>query len=107
LATVAQRELIGEAVDPAVQQELRDFLDRQEEIDTVLDLLTMRLGPESTLLAVRVDLQGGFDSEDVELVCMRIKGSLRERWPELDHVFLDITDAPTERRAAEARRSSR
>ena len=107
LAVVAQRELIGEAVDPVVQQELRDFLDRQEEIDTVMDLLTMRLGPESTLLAVRVDLHGGFDSEDVELVCMRIKGSLRERWPELDHVFLDITDAPTERRATEARRSAR
>lgn len=105
LAVVAQGELIGEAVDPAVRRQLREFLDGQAEIDTVLDLLTMRLGPDSTLLAVRVDLHGGFDSEEVELVCMRIKKSLRERWPELDHVFVDITDAPTERRAA-ARRSA-
>ncbi|HEV2640264.1 MAG TPA: cation diffusion facilitator family transporter [Actinocrinis sp.] len=100
LASVAQGELIGEAVTPAVQDELRGFLTAQAEIDTVTDLLTMRLGPESTLLAVRVDLNAGYDSEEVELVCMRIKGALRDRWPELDHVFLDITDAPTERAAA-------
>jgi cation diffusion facilitator family transporter len=99
LAFQAQRELIGQAVDPGLREELRGFLDRQPEIDAVLDLLTMRLGPDSTLLAVRIDLRAGIDSEDVELVCMRIKGELSERWPGLDHVFLDITDAPTERRS--------
>lgn len=103
LAAAAQSELIGEAVGPAFRQELREVLAAQEEIDAVLDLLSMRLGPDSTLLAARVDLRAGFDSEEIELACLRIKDVLRGRWPELDHIFLDITDAPTERRAASAR----
>jgi hypothetical protein len=64
-----------------------------------MDILTMRLGPDSTLLAVQVDLQAGFDSEEIEMVCIRIKTAVRTRWPGFSHVFLDITDAATERRA--------
>jgi divalent metal cation (Fe/Co/Zn/Cd) transporter len=57
----------------------------------------MRLGPDSTLLAARVDLQPGMDSETVEDVCVRIKHALQERWPSCDHVFLDITDVDSDR----------
>jgi divalent metal cation (Fe/Co/Zn/Cd) transporter len=101
LGRQAEHELIGQAVDPALQGELRAFLQDQPEIDTVTELLTMRLGPDSTLLAVRMDLHGGIDSEKVEEVCMRIRKGLRERWPALEQVFLDITDAsPQERQHA-------
>lgn len=89
----AQDELIGEAVDPQQQAELRAFIEGQPEIDTVQDVLTMRLGPDSTLLAVRMDLHAGLDSEQVETVCGRIRTSLRARGQGLEHVFLDIGDA--------------
>lgn len=92
LGTEAQRELIGQSVDPRLQEQLTVFLARQPEIDTVIEVLTMRLGPDSTLLAARVDLRPGLDSERVEEVCGRIKRVLHERWPSCDHVFLDITD---------------
>lgn len=100
LGTQAQRELIGQAVDPQLQEGLTGFLADQPEIDAVLELLTMRLGPDSTLLATRVDLRPGIDSEDLEEVCIRIKRALRQRWPAFDHVFLDITDADEHRRSA-------
>lgn len=92
LAVRAQRELIGQAVNPRLQERLRRFLMDQSEIDAVLDVLTMQLGPDSTLLAARVDLHPGIDSESIEQVCIRIKRALRDRWPAVDHVFLDITD---------------
>nr|WP_225447532.1 cation diffusion facilitator family transporter [Streptacidiphilus sp. PB12-B1b] len=93
LGREAEHELIGQAVDPEVQGELRDFLLQQPEIDTVPELLTMRMGPASTLLAARVDLNGGIDSERLEDVCVRIKRAITARWPAFDQVFLDITDA--------------
>ncbi len=94
LGREARDRLIGESVDPWLSARMRELLSAQPEIDNVADLLTMRLGPDSTLVAARVDLAPGLDSEEIELICMRIKRSIRSVWPEVDHVFLDITEAP-------------
>jgi cation diffusion facilitator family transporter len=101
--------LIGEAADPRLRRRAHELLTRQPEIDTVTALLTMRLGVDSVLLAARVDLTGGIDSETVEVAAVRIKRTLAEEFPELEQVFLDVTDASAEdRRAAhELRRSLR
>ncbi|GAA3236713.1 cation diffusion facilitator family transporter [Streptomyces lavendulae] len=93
LGRAARVQLIGEAADPAVRREVREFLVGQPEIDTVAALLTMRLGPDSVLLAARIDLTPGYDSETVEDAMVRIRREARGRWPELDQVFLDVTDA--------------
>jgi cation diffusion facilitator family transporter len=96
LGSDARAQLIGEAVDPELRDGLRDLLNEQPEIDRVASLLTMRLGLDSTLVAARIDLKPGLDSERVELVSERIKRSIRTTWPEADQVFLDVTEAPTD-----------
>jgi cation diffusion facilitator family transporter len=93
LGKEARGQLIGEALGRRIQQEIHAFLSRQPEIDHVTALLTMRLGPESALLVARVDLAEGSDSEEVEEYAVRIKRDLARHWSELDHVFLDVTDA--------------
>lgn len=95
--------LIGEAADPVLREHVYELLMRQPEIDTVTSVLTMRLGMDATLLAARVDLVGGIDSETLEDSLVRIKRHIAEQYPELDagHVFLDILDAsPGDRRHA-------
>ncbi|MFF0740026.1 cation diffusion facilitator family transporter [Streptomyces sp. NPDC004111] len=96
LGSDARAQLIGEAVDPELDEGIREFLAAQPEIDQVASLLTMRLGLESTLVAARIDLVPGLDSERVELVSERIKRTIRKTWPEADQVFLDVTEAPTD-----------
>jgi len=98
LGREAEQELIGRAVDPALQAELRATLAAEPEVDLVTELLTMRLGPGSMLVAARLDLEPGLDSEQVEEVCMRIRATMRDRWPGLVQIFLDITDATTQQR---------
>jgi cation diffusion facilitator family transporter len=96
--------LIGEAADPALRLAAHQFLLTQPEIDVVLAVLTMRLGPDSALLAARVDLADGLDSDAVEAVSGRIRAALTARFPVFDQVFIDITDATPagrERAAAE------
>ncbi|WP_323179161.1 hypothetical protein [Streptomyces sp. NBC_00320] len=95
----ARARLIGEAADPEVQRAVNELL-QQPEIDSVTSLLTMRLGPGSVLLAASVDLTAGYDSETVEDAMVRIRAELQGRRPELDRVFLDVTDAAAARRAA-------
>lgn len=91
----ARDQLIGEAVDPEMRDRIRALLDAQPEIDSVEALLTMRLGTDSALVAARIDLAPGLESEEIELVCERIKDSVANIWPDADQVFLDVTDAAT------------
>lgn len=99
----ARAQLVGEAADPELCESIRALVEAQPEIDNVAELLTMRLGPDSLLVAARVDLVPGLDSEEVELTCVRIKRSVRKTWPQADQVFLDITEAPSDEERQEPR----
>ncbi|MEV5607724.1 cation diffusion facilitator family transporter [Streptomyces sp. NPDC052225] len=90
----ARDQLIGEAVSPELHRGIRELLDAQPEIDCVAALHTMRLGMDSTLVAARIDLTPGIESERLELVSERIKRAVQENWPEADQVFLDVVNAP-------------
>ncbi|MGV9255473.1 cation diffusion facilitator family transporter [Streptomyces sp. NPDC003697] len=88
----ARDQLIGEAADPELSGRIMRVLEAQPEIDSVEALFTMKMGLDSTLVAARIDLAPGLDSEDVEEIAVRIKRSLAHTVPEADQVFLDVTD---------------
>ncbi|MFG2309185.1 cation diffusion facilitator family transporter [Streptomyces sp. NPDC048566] len=96
----ARDQLIGRSLDKEESDRIRHLLTEQPEIDSVETLLTMELGLESTLVAARIDLVPGLDSEEVEDVAIRIKRSVADSFPAADQIFLDITDARTARAAA-------
>jgi len=101
LGREARDQLIGEAADPETAARIQDLLEAESEIDSVEALFTMKTGLDTALVAARVDLMPGLDSERVEEVADRIKRSLAHAVPEADEIFLDITDRP----AHEARES--
>ncbi|WP_329342450.1 cation transporter [Streptomyces sp. NBC_00663] len=94
LGREARDQLIGEAVDTETSGRIRALLQEQPEIDSVEALFTMKTGLESVLVAARVDLVPGLDSEQVEEVAVRIKRSVADTFAETDQIFLDITDRP-------------
>ncbi|MFF5438379.1 cation diffusion facilitator family transporter [Streptomyces achromogenes] len=88
----ARDQLIGEAADPELSGRIGALLRAQPEIDSVEALFTMKLGLDSTLVAARIDLVPGLDSERVEEVADRIKRSLARTFPDVGQIFLDVTD---------------
>jgi cation diffusion facilitator family transporter len=101
LGADARAQLIGEAADPELSRTIRERLAEEPEIDSVEALLTMKLGLDSTLVAARIDLVPGLDSEEVEEILVRIKRSLDRGFGETDQIFLDVTDRSA-REAAES-----
>ncbi len=97
----ARDQLIGQAADPEAAARIRALLQAQPEIDSVEALFTMQTGLETALVAARVDLVPGLDSEQVEEVAVRIKRSIARTVAEADQIFLDVT----ERSACEAQGS--
>ncbi|WP_369193361.1 cation diffusion facilitator family transporter [Streptomyces djakartensis] len=101
LGREARDQLIGEAADPEASGRIQALLQAQPEIDSVEALFTMKTGLDTALVAARIDLVPGLDSERVEEVAVRIKRSIANTVPEAHQIFLDVTDRPA-REAAES-----
>ncbi|WP_229919505.1 cation diffusion facilitator family transporter [Streptomyces minutiscleroticus] len=94
----ARDQLIGQAADSEMCDRIRALLDAQPEIDSVESLLTMEIGLDSVLVAARIDLVPGMDSEEVEEVSERIKRSVSHLVPQAEQIYLDVTDSRIARR---------
>lgn len=83
--------LIGEAADPEMRAEMFVQVASMPEIDAVLELLTMKLGPDDLLVAMKVDLADELTSGEVEELSNRIDAELTKRFPSVRQVFVDAT----------------
>ncbi len=83
--------LIGEAADPRVQEVIRDEIERTPGVDRLLQLQTMHVGPDSIIVAARVALADGSNSDQVEDLADDIDRRLAERLPVTPYVFIDPT----------------
>jgi cation diffusion facilitator family transporter len=87
--------LLGEAARPDQREALLRALAETEEVDDVVELLTMYVGPKSLLVAARIDLAEGLDSGRVEELSDELDRKLRDADDDVDQVFLDATPRAT------------
>ena len=92
--------LIGRQADRRVVYQLRDALDGRPEVDQVVDLLTMMVGTDRILLCARLDFDDALSAAELERTCADIDADLRERFPDLQDVFVE----PVPRSDPEVRR---
>jgi cation diffusion facilitator family transporter len=90
--------LIGEAADPELRLDIIHLISGYEQVDGVVELLTMQLSPEEILVAVKVDFADGMDSQQIEDLSTEIDEAMRRDFPTVKHVFLDATTATPEQR---------
>jgi cation diffusion facilitator family transporter len=83
--------LIGEAALPEEREAIERAICGHSGVDELLELMTMALGPQSLLVAVRLDVAPELDSDAVEALATDLERSIREAVPEVQHVFIDPT----------------
>jgi len=88
--------LIGQAAPRQVETGIRAVLLAQPEVEDVVELLTMMIGPGSIMVAAKIDFRDEATAAGVEIACDEVDRRLRERFPGVSLVFLDPT--PTRRR---------
>jgi cation diffusion facilitator family transporter len=86
-----QQYLIGKAASPELRRGISEAISGAEGVDSVLELLTMRLSPDQVLVAARVDLADHLSPEQLEESADEIDDLIRAKFPEVRHVFLDPT----------------
>jgi cation diffusion facilitator family transporter len=88
LGRACEKLLVGTQADPRLLDDVVDFLESQDEVLDVVDVLTMLTGSDSVLLCARVDFEEGFSASDLETACVRLDNELRKRFPPLNEVFI-------------------
>jgi cation diffusion facilitator family transporter len=91
--------LIGQSVSEELRSGIRQEIEDAPGVDEVVEVLTMRLAPDEVLVAARVDLDDTASGSDLEMHADEVDRRVRERYPEVRHIFLDPTDAPTHLRS--------
>jgi cation diffusion facilitator family transporter len=86
--------LTGAAARPQEREVIERVLEDSPQIDEVIELLTMVLGPNALLVAARIDLADAQTAEEIELAMTDIAQEVREAVPDVTEVFLDPTPGP-------------
>ena len=98
--------LLGEAARPDQRETLRRTIEAHDEVEDLLELLTMYVGPKSLLVAARIDLVPDVDSDRIEELSDEIDAELRDAVPEVENVFLDATPGSATRSGSPRRREA-
>jgi cation diffusion facilitator family transporter len=83
--------LVGASARPDEREAIEGVLEGHEDVDEVLELLTMVLAPNALLVAARIDLAEGIDADRVERSMSELSDAIRDAVPDVTEVFLDAT----------------
>jgi cation diffusion facilitator family transporter len=88
LARACRALLIGQQADPEFIAAAVEIMEKHDEVDDVVDVLTMLMGTDSVLLCARVDFRDALSAGDLERACVRLDRQLRSELPMLNEVFI-------------------
>ncbi|MDX2158804.1 MAG: cation diffusion facilitator family transporter [Hyphomicrobiaceae bacterium] len=90
--------LIGEAAAPEVAGAIREMvgaeMGRDGPVIAINELRTMHLGPDDVLVAVSLDFRDGETAHSVEAVIGRLDQRIKQRFPAVTHLFLEVQSSP-------------
>ena len=80
--------IVGESADPEIQVAIRQHIESQAEVDTVINLITLQWGSQ---LMVAVQAKMAPQPSDVDLVkaINAVERSLQTRWPQIKWCFFE------------------
>ncbi|MEW9531392.1 cation diffusion facilitator family transporter [Microbispora sp. NPDC049125] len=83
--------LIGQSAPSSLEEEIRAELACQPEVEAVVELVTVMLGPAQIMVAAKIDFLDESTGERLEIASDQLERRLTERFPEIKQVFLDPT----------------
>lgn len=89
LGRTNMRLLTGTQADPRLVRAIVGQLGDEDEVEAVVDLVTVQLGTDQVLVCARLDIVDPLDAGQVERAMVRIGRGLRERFPDIAEVFLE------------------
>jgi cation diffusion facilitator family transporter len=89
LARTNMALLIGQQANPKMVENIRECLNAQPELLSVVDVVTMMIGTGNLLVCARVDFVDDLSATEAEQACVRFHGVLRDRFEDIGDVFIE------------------
>ena len=90
LARVTHALLIGESATPEDQGEALEITETCEGVERVTQILSMHLGPEDIVLAMKIAFRTGMQVEEVEQLTNEIERRIRNKLPQMRKIFIEV-----------------
>lgn len=90
LAAHTHSLLLGVTATPEMRRQAEQIAQHTEGVEAVTQLLTMHLGPDAILLALKVRFRAGMPVEDVERVTDSIEARVRAELPQMQLIFVEV-----------------
>lgn len=88
LAVEVKALLIGQSVEPHIEQKMRDFLQERPEIDQLYKLLTMQMGPDG-LIAIKAGMRTTGSEAELIKAINRVERDFRQAFPVTTWLFFE------------------
>ena len=82
--------LLGEAVPPEDEQRLRETINSFSEVNDILRLLTMHLGPSTVLVNAEIHVADGLGTDQIEDLLERVTQAINDEVPDVAQTFLEL-----------------
>jgi cation diffusion facilitator family transporter len=103
LARTNKNLLVGSQADPRLVRAIASWLGTRAEVDSVVDLLTQRIGTDRVLVCARLDFDDALSTEQLERATLQMDRAMRERFSDVAEVFLEPVPRHDEQLRAEVR----
>ena len=85
--------LIGKSAEPALERQIVDLINRDRDIEELLNTITLQFGPK-VVLAAKVKMRAGLTIEEAVDHLNALERDIKKAFPEVGWIFVepDITD---------------
>jgi len=103
MTTETKSLLIGEAARPELVSGIEAMIAEESgangPVRKLNELRTMHLGPQDVLVAASLDFNDGETAAEVEATVSRLEGRIKQRFPEVQRLFLEVQSEADHARA--------
>ena len=90
IARITHGLLIGESASPEDQARALVLTESIPDVKAVTQLLTMHLGPDVVILAMKIAFREGLDANAIEEATNRIEARVRAELPQMRKIFVEV-----------------
>ncbi len=91
LARESHSLLVGESASLKDQGRIKEVVEGDEAVEELVELLTLQRGPESILIAIKVDFVDDLRTKGLEDAIQRVEDGIRQVMPEATHIFIEAS----------------
>lgn len=89
LAVETKSLLLGESASPEVRERIKRVVASTKEVDGLINLLTMHLGPEEILVNLDLAFKDGLTTDDIEAAIDHMERDIRAAVPAVSKIFIE------------------